>query len=102
MNGRKLYVRPPMIAHAFPMKLKSCPNTLRAQSVTVDWLPRIDVQAIVRMRNDVKNGMTTSPISRSFHFPPYAAMQYASGYPMTNVRTVATAAYANDRTNCGP
>ena len=36
---------------------------------------RIDVQAIVRIRYDVKNGTTTSPISRSFHRPPFVAIK---------------------------
>ena len=77
--GLTVGIGAPITAIGVDRNLKSEPK--------IDWKtwviglssPRIDFQAIVRIRYEVKNGTTTRPISRSFHRPPLVAMKYASG-----------------------
>ena len=53
---------------------------------------RIWVQAIVRSKNDVKNGAITRTRSMFLNFQDLKAMAYASGYAIASASNVARAA----------
>ena len=65
---------------------------VRKIAVTGPSSPKICFQAIVRSKNETKNGAITKTNKTFFHLPDLNAMAYASGYAIAKAIKVANVA----------
>src|SRR5262245_34579305 len=102
MNGRKLYVNPPMTAYGVcsTWNRSLISPKWRSGESNIPLSESMKFHESVRITNETKNGSNNRKSRLDLYGPPRNAIQYATGYPITRQRSVAMRPYTSDRTNC--